>query len=85
MDDDKLVEVTTMDKLTKYEHPSKEITKYEFHEYSNRPVLYIRSISGDTWITRIETNGSPTTMKANTSGFDRSLEDGKRLMDAFAK
>lgn len=78
-------EIAAVDSFTKYEHSTDNVTAYEFNGYENNPVLYIRPLRGDKWMTMLYTNGSFTNMKANMGGFDRSLEDGKRMLRGFAQ
>lgn len=85
MELDQYEEVASVDDFTKYEHRVKPSTVYVFSAYSNDPVLEILSLGGDQWVTRLMTNGSFTNMKANLQGFGRSLDDGKRMLDAFGK
>jgi hypothetical protein len=53
--------------------------------YENDPVLYIRSLQSTGWMAVLYTNGSFTQMKASQQDFNRALNDGKRLVRAFAQ
>jgi hypothetical protein len=85
VDIDNFEKVWSKNGTTKYRKPGCNEYVYTFEGYSNDPVLHLTKINEEQWVSRLETNGSFSQMKASMDDFDRALRDGKRLLKAFAQ
>jgi len=79
-----LRQIAETDGMTKYEHPSDNVVAYEFHQYDNEPVLFVKNLGREKAV-MIHTNGSPTTMRTNSGTFEDALTDGRTMMKHYAQ